>query len=282
MAVYRAEVVRVAEITPRMLRITLGGESLRGYVHTGHFDEHCRLFFPGPDGTLPELGDDDAHSPMARIYTIRRYDPATAEIDIDFFLHEGGLATPWARSARPGTPIALTDSHGHDVVPPDTQWRLFVGDSTALPAIGRALEALRPGDHATVVAIVPADEERQTFASRGAVEIRSIVASAPDEIAAAALDAVTQFPRPATPGYVWIACEMLAARKARRFLRAEGFQPGRFSATGYWRQSSEEWTRRYLALQGALEASVATAREATKDNESFLDEVDRIYSEAGL
>ena len=58
---------------------------------------------------------------------------------------------------------------GSFVVPDDFDWYLFIGDETALPAIGRRLEELRPGAKAIVVAAVAGPEEEQTFDSRANV-----------------------------------------------------------------------------------------------------------------
>ncbi|MCW5716342.1 MAG: siderophore-interacting protein [Bauldia sp.] len=285
MAFYRGKVLRIVALTPRMRRVTVGGEALRGYIHTGHFDEHCQVWFPRPGETRVEIPAEAGGSrqpPLARIFTVRRCDPAAGEVDIDFFLHEGGIASPWVRNARPGDPFVLTDSHGHDVVPDDADWRFFVGDSTALPAIGLMLERLRPGVRATVIGIVPDESEQQALASPGDVDLHWVVASTPAEIVTATLHAFEAFERPAGAGYFWVGGEATAARSIRRALRSAGVPSNRFSATGYWRANSEEWDRRYDAIGDTLDERVAAARKAAKDRDSFLDELDRIYADAGL
>ncbi|MGH8877731.1 MAG: siderophore-interacting protein, partial [Stackebrandtia sp.] len=75
-----AEIVRREEVTPRMLRLTLGGPGLDG-LHTYQADDHVRIVFPDPDGTrrLPipndrQMLDWPRPFPTTRKYTIRRYD----------------------------------------------------------------------------------------------------------------------------------------------------------------------------------------------------------------
>src|SRR6185436_13563657 len=87
------EVVRVNRITPKMVRVTFGGNQLAGYESLGA-DDDFRVFFPLPGQerpTLPSLGatsgfawPDDAPRPPNREYTPRRYNAAANELDVDF------------------------------------------------------------------------------------------------------------------------------------------------------------------------------------------------------
>jgi NADPH-dependent ferric siderophore reductase len=99
----------VEHITPKMLRITVGGDELAGFVSAAH-DDHVKLFFPQPGQTKPVLPTSspngplypaDAPRPAARDYTPRRYDAAAGTLAIDFVLHGDGPATSWAAQARP-------------------------------------------------------------------------------------------------------------------------------------------------------------------------------------
>src|SRR5262249_57046711 len=107
-----------------------------------------------------------------RDYTPRRYSVAGNELVIDFALHEAGPATSWATQAGPGQQLAVGGPRGSFVVTDDFDWYLFIGDETALPAIGRRLEELRAGAHAFVVAAVTGPEEGQTLHSAPSVEIK--------------------------------------------------------------------------------------------------------------
>ena len=59
-----------------------------------------RFWFPDPAGSRTEF---------QRAYTISEADPATGHFAIDVVLHEpSGPASKWARTAPPGTTIAVT------------------------------------------------------------------------------------------------------------------------------------------------------------------------------
>ena len=73
-------VVARRQLTPRMLRLTLGGPALAGF-HTYQADDHVKIVFPDPDGTrrdpVPDgqgMLDWPAPLPTTRKYTVRRYD----------------------------------------------------------------------------------------------------------------------------------------------------------------------------------------------------------------
>ena len=97
---------------------------------------------------------------------------------IDFALHDAGPATDWATQAKPGQQLGVGGPRGSFVVPDDFDWYLFIGDETALPAIGRRLEELRAGTRAIVVAAVAGPEEEQTFDSRAEVETHWVASAA--------------------------------------------------------------------------------------------------------
>jgi ferredoxin len=100
----------VSRITPKMVRIVVGGEALAGFVSAAH-DDHVKLFFPQPGQDKPVLPTPSPNGPVypegaplpaARDYTPRRYDAAANTLTIDFVIHGDGPATQWAAQARLG------------------------------------------------------------------------------------------------------------------------------------------------------------------------------------
>lgn len=136
----------VERLTPRMQRITLTAPELHDFVSAG-FDDHVKLIFPGSDDT-----------PVMREYTPRSFDAERRQLVLDFALHDAGPATAWALSAEVGDSLEIGGPRGSFVIPDDFDWYMLIGDETALPAIGRRLEQLRPGVPVTSVVIGEAQE----------------------------------------------------------------------------------------------------------------------------
>jgi NADPH-dependent ferric siderophore reductase len=228
-----------------MVRITLTGDDLPGFVSAG-FDDHVKVFFPPPGADRPVLpvnGPDGpvypegATPPVSRDFTPRRYDAVANTLDIDFALHEAGPAATWAAQARPGQMLGIGGPRGSFVIPDDFDWYLFVGDETALPAMGRRLEELRAGSRAIVLAEVVDAREEQALTSRASVETiwlhRHAQASGAAERFSAAIDALTL---PPGDGYAWVACESETAKVLRRqLIDKPGIRKEWLKAAGYWR-----------------------------------------------
>ncbi|MBK0868146.1 MAG: siderophore-interacting protein [Saccharopolyspora sp.] len=145
------EVLRTADLTPSMRRITLGGDEIAGFrdEHTG---PNIKVFVPQRGQRRPVLPvfDHDAgrhvwpeahERPTMRTYTVRRYDEARGELDVDFVMHgEHGVASSWARGAAPGDYLGVQGPGGR--TPRAADWYLLIGDETALPAISAIIEGL--------------------------------------------------------------------------------------------------------------------------------------------
>lgn len=257
--------LRTAQVSPRMLRLTF---DVPGCGPTKRPDDWLMLFFGEP-------GD---HS-QRRNYTVRAVRPQLQELDIDFALHEGGLAATWAKQAQPGAQLVWSAADGGYEPPADAEWQLIVGDLTALPAIGRIVEELEPGAKAIVVAEVFDRADRQTWDSAAEVDIRWIDGDAKSCLN----DVVRTFPEPDAPGYIWMAGETRTVRDARRYLRHErGVDKARWSLTGYWLARSEEWLERYKPIAEEMTELWERGEAEGRDEEEIMDEYEAALERVGL
>ncbi|MFT4167173.1 MAG: siderophore-interacting protein [Microlunatus sp.] len=164
-----ATVLRKEWLSPGMVRVYFGGEGLRTMPELTFTDHYVKLLFPPPGADYrwpfdPEQvrGERPAEEwPVTRTYTIRSFDPATAEMAIDFVVHgDVGLAGPWAANVEPGESIGFFGPGGAYAPDPAAPSHLLVGDEAALPAVAAALDAL-PDDASVDVYVEVADAAHQ-------------------------------------------------------------------------------------------------------------------------
>lgn len=297
MTIHRAVVARVRPLTEAMVRITLHGAGLAGFASTGVGDEYVRLFFPhGSDRTdvsLPESTENGGWQtpegrPVApvRTYTVRAVRPESGEVDIDFVLHEHGVASSWATAARPGDVIGLNDPTGLYSPPADLTWQILIADLTGLPAVGRILEET-PADVTTrVVVEVPGPSAVLPLPERPRTKVTWTYGGnghGPSRLAGLTEAAIPPGTDPAG-GYIWVAGQTNALRTVRRHLRKELKLPvDRFKVVGYWIPGSDTWSERYQALPAAVRSELEALWEAPADvSEDLTIRYEARLSEFGL
>lgn len=240
----RITVLRRESLTPSLLRLTFGGDDLEGFFSPG-FDDHAKLIFPDPEtGVLPTpvIGEDgiswpDGKRPLARDYTPRRFDAAAHTLDIDFALHEHGVATTWARNAQPGDTIGVAGPRGSFIVPTSFDWHLLVGDETAIPAISRRLEELPAGAKVVAVIEVDAPEHKLALPTAASAEIHwAFRQGTPAEQSDALLRTLASITFPEGDYYAWVASESAVAKAVRQYLLDQrNAQANWVRASGYWK-----------------------------------------------
>lgn len=199
---YPIEVRKVAVksrtmVAPRMIRLTLEGPELAG-LHTYQADDHVMIVFPDDDGTMrapvpndKQMLDWPRPMPAGRKYTIRRYDPELLEFDLDFVVHEGGLASNWASNAQPGEPVVIAGPPGAHAFAHTFDHYVFAIDATVLPAVARWLDESPADVSADVIVEVSHEEETQyPLAARDRVRVQWLVRPPEKSLLVDAVDAL--------------------------------------------------------------------------------------------
>lgn len=238
------QVRRATLLTPRLRRITLGGDDLRGFASAAP-DDHVRLLFPPPgelEPALPVFGPQGAQfpsdrpRPVARDYTPRRVDLAAGELVIDFVLHGDGPASSWAARAHKGDWIGVAGPRASRVVRDGFAHWLLIADETGLPAAARWLNTIPAGRKVTLLAEVGSLAERHPLPDRPGLDLhwlhRNDREAGRSDLLLKALQA-----RPAIePGYAWIAAESAQMRAIRKHLLDErGWPASQLYGAGYWK-----------------------------------------------
>lgn len=242
------QVRQIDRITPHLVRVTLAGDDLQGFVSPG-FDDHVKLFFPDPVTgvlALPTMGAEgpvwtEGTRPTMRDYTPHHFDPEACTLQIDFALHQpGGPATEWAAQAQVGQTLGVGGPRGSFIVPTGFDWHLLVGDDTALPAIARRLAELPAGARAEVLVEVEGPEDQVALPSAAAVAVQWVYRRGAAD-ALPLLDALRRTAMPAGVFHAWIGCESTQAKALRAYLATEcKLNPQWLRASSYWRRGAAD------------------------------------------
>ncbi|RKH36464.1 siderophore-interacting protein [Corallococcus praedator] len=244
------EVLRVTQLTPHMLRVTLGGPELEGFTSPGA-DDHVKVFFAEPGVKKPNMPVVGPHGlsmpeglakPASRDYTPRRFDPKAGELDIDFVLHGEGPACQWAANTKPGDFLGIGGPRSTHDVADDFDWYLLAGDQSALPAIARRLEELPAGKRAFAFIEVADASEEQRIDSQADVQLTWLHRGSADAGTTKHLeDALRAWTQPPGEGFVFVAGEATSLKTIREHLVAErGLNKDWMRVTGYWKRGAAE------------------------------------------
>lgn len=237
---YRQLDVRSADrITPRVVRVVLGGAELADFTSTGN-DQRIKLCLPRPGQPTPRGRDRGEvfalpreQQPKQRTYTVRRFDPDRLELTVDLVLHEHEApGSAWAARVRPGEQIVTVGPSPSYQPDPDADRLVLAGDETALPAIAAIAEQLPAGAKASAHVEIADEHEQQEISSAADVAWHWIHRGdrAAGEPLVEHLRQADLGPRPS----LWIGAEAAAVRELRDHFAALGRD--RLHALAYWRR----------------------------------------------
>jgi NADPH-dependent ferric siderophore reductase len=229
---FRRVTVRDLEpVTPRLHRVTLGGDDLDGFEHPG-LAASVRLLLSEetPTWNGNEFLLADGSRPVIRTLTPLRFDPASRTLDVEIVRHGGGAMSTWVDAASPGDEVSISGpGRGYEL---DTSATSFViaGDETALPAIGQLVEALPPS--ATVTVHVEVEDPAARIDALDA----SWHVARPGAPAGEALVHAIESADIADDARVWVAGEAAAVQRIRKHLfEQRGLSRSQCTVRGYWK-----------------------------------------------
>lgn len=215
---HTAEVLRREQLSPHLVRLTLGGAGLAGFATTGVPDEWVGLVVPGQF--------------QSRYYTVRSWDGR--ELVLDVVVHDVGLVTEWASGDCVGDRVTITEPKGSFAMPDDAGWLLLVGDLTALPAMARIAETHAGAVPTRIWAEAPDLPEQLAGYLPDGPEVTWL--SLADDGASRLAAVVEALDWPAGSGYFWMAGESAQMRAIRKHLMRERRLPSTaYDVMGYWR-----------------------------------------------
>jgi len=253
--------VRSSElISPSMMRVTVGGDELKGFAHLG-YDHWFRLFLRLPHQDrfdLPDLPREKWWTTYLAIpeeerrhcanHTVAAYHEDEGELDIDFVIHRGrdgrleGAAAIWAESARPGEELAILDQGLLFDRPDDAAHVIIVADESGLPATAAILRSLPRHLTGHVIQEVPAHLDRRALEAPEGFEVHWIVRDDHDPHSVpghAALQRLRTLTAPEPTAYAFVIGESTLATEGRRHLHRHGLPKNRITFSGFWKHDAE-------------------------------------------
>lgn len=233
-SLFQVTAEQVALVTPHMKRITIDGSCLSAF-RVGLPAQWLKVFAPAADG----------QTISGRAYTVRRFDPVSKKLDLDFVLHgDNGPVSAWAARVKVGDAFEISATHPHSGFPiePSTTRYLLFGDETALPAIGGILEALPAHARADVCVEVDDASEEQTIESVAAVRLTWLHRKSSGKAVSGGLESAAKaFGRPGDDTEIWLAAESPIVKAIRKYALLEwGVDRKRLHAAGYWKRGESD------------------------------------------
>lgn len=228
------EVIAKQQITPNMLRITLGGPGLAGFPTDSEGGYIKLRLYPGGPETKP----------VVRTYTIRNQ--REGEIDVDFVLHqdasgEHGPATSWALSAKQGEPIEIGGPGPAKPMPIGRAFYLVAGDMTAIPAISVNLANLPDDTSGVAVIEIQTEADKQDLDRPAGIGLEWVINPAPGTNSQALSERLRKFDTGISDVYGWAASEFNSMRALRDYLRTDrGLGSDRLYISSYWKAGLSE------------------------------------------
>lgn len=221
-------VIRKEQVSPHMLRITFGGVNITT-IPDDQESGYVKLIFPDGDS-----------KPLLRTYTIRHQ--RLDEIDIDFMLHEdSGIACTWAKNAQTNDSILIGGPGPKKMIETSSDWKLLVGDMTALPAISVNLAKLPNDTQGYAVIEVTGEADIQDLQHPSSMTLKWVINPHPGQNSSVLLNEVKSLDWLEGQASVWAACEFSSMKNLRIFFKKEKVIPKEYLyISSYWKLGSNE------------------------------------------
>ncbi len=258
-----AEVDHVEKLSPDVLRVVLTGGTLDQFEGATATDAYINArFLPAespvtvPFGPEDLVGIPDEYRPRPRRFTIREWRPESQALSIDFVAHgDSGYAGSWAQRAKPGDRLQFDGPGGSYAPSPNVDWHLFVGDESAVGAIGASLQRIGPGGRGLVFVVVDGPGYEIELPQADDVEIRWLYRKQAADSEQWVADSVAAAAFPDGTFDIFVHGEAAEVRAVRRHLAIDrGIDLNGASISPYWRRlhTDEDWRkvkRQWMAEQ---------------------------------
>lgn len=217
------------QLSPHLLRITLGGEAMADFPKD-QASAYVKLIWPS--ATDPRA--------VVRTYTIRAQ--RETELDIDFVLHhDQGPASLWAQQVCVGETILVGGPGGKKLIHLAADYFVLAGDMTALPALCVNLETLPANAQGHCFIEVLSAEDIQPLIHPKGIQLHWLVNAEPGLNSTLLKDALASIAYPSSTISLWAACEFSSMRAIRAWARDKlDVRSPHVYISSYWKLGASE------------------------------------------
>ena len=242
----KLRVLNTSKISPNIKRITFTSNDFEDFPENQN-GSYIKFLFSDKSS--------DKKNTLVRPYTIRKFCKEKRELDIDFTNHFGnkGYATKWATECKIGDKILISGPGLKQKIDINSNWFIFVGDMTALPAISVHLEEL-PENAVGYSVIETLSKDDQIYLKKPKnIKIKWITQSENmNDInllkEVRALKWYDSFP------FVWVACEFSKMKNLRHFFQKEKMLLKKnMYISSYWKLGLNEEEHKVVKKKDSLD-----------------------------
>lgn len=222
--IFSVTVKKATLITPLLKRIIVDAQEVSG-LRADLPGQYLKVF----------VRDADGFRQPGRAYTVRRFDPKTSELELDFVLHgDEGNISRWASRAKAGDflEISRPNTRSGITIDPEGKNYFLFADETGLPAVAAIVEALPATAKARLFIEIANAKEVQPLSAEAAVSVRWLCR----ELGETLVDAAKDLSIP-SGSLVWVTAEsgQVAAIKAG-LKKQQSVETCAVHASGYWKK----------------------------------------------
>lgn len=229
-------------VTDKFWRVSFQGTDLEGFNSPGT-DDHIKLFFPEhpqDQPLIPTMSDagivwPTEQRPASRDYTPLEFD-GQGNLTVDFFRHQGGVASQWAEEVEIGGQLVIGGPRGSLIIPTDYRQQLYVFDETGLPAMKRRLSQLKP-EGITLIAFANQHLIEEYLGPLDAgITLHCLASSCMDDEGVSQCIALTdEIDFPSDDHFIWLTGEGKAVKQlSDHFTLQRSCSPELVRAVAYW------------------------------------------------
>lgn len=243
----KISVLKIFKVSLNMLRITFTGNDLLDFPENEN-GGYVKFLFKSKN----------SKTSLVRPYTIRDFRKKKLELDIDFALHGNnkGYASAWAMRAKVGEEIFISGPGPKSILNPNSNWFIFIGDMSSLPAVSAHLEKLPSKSRGYAIIEILSKEDKQILKKPKNFKVHWLVNKDPAKNSSKLFEMVKLFEGLDENPFIWVACEFNTMKKLRFFFQNKPkIRKENIYISSYWKSGLNQEAHKIIKKNDSLKWS---------------------------